>query len=126
MPVVDEWIEKAEADYRSAVALNRKRKEPVHDVVCYHCQQCSEKYLKAYIADKGSNPPRIHDLEDLLSEYASYDATLLRYRNQAIILDPYGILIRYPGMTATILDAAQAVKALRILRRALRKRLGLL
>ncbi|RMD60746.1 HEPN domain-containing protein [Candidatus Parcubacteria bacterium] len=38
-----EWIDKAEADYKSAVALQRRRKEPLPDIVCYHCQQCVEK-----------------------------------------------------------------------------------
>lgn len=38
MTVLDEWIEKAEADYKGAGALNRRRKEPLPDIVCFHCQ----------------------------------------------------------------------------------------
>jgi hypothetical protein len=30
--LLDEWIEKAEADYKSAVALQRRRKEPLPDI----------------------------------------------------------------------------------------------
>ena len=58
MSLLDEWVDKAEADYKSAVALHRRRKEPLPDVVCYHCQQCVEKYLKAYLIAQGSTPPR--------------------------------------------------------------------
>jgi HEPN domain-containing protein len=49
-----EWVEKAEGDYKSAVALQRRRTEPLLDTVCYHCQQCVEKYLKAYLMAQGS------------------------------------------------------------------------
>jgi HEPN domain-containing protein len=48
--LLNEWIAKAEADDKSALALQRRRKEPLPDIVCYHCQQCVEKYLKAYLS----------------------------------------------------------------------------
>lgn len=57
--LIDDWVQKAEADYQGAVALNRRRKVPLPDLVCYHCQQCGEKYLKAFLVSKGFNPPRI-------------------------------------------------------------------
>jgi len=63
MTLVDEWVEKAEADYQAAVALNRRLKTPLPDAVCYHCQQCAEKYLKAYLIARGIVPSRTHDLE---------------------------------------------------------------
>jgi len=44
-----EWVEKAEADYRTAEREARVRKAPSHDVVCFHAQQCAEKYLKAFL-----------------------------------------------------------------------------
>jgi hypothetical protein len=93
----DEWIEKAEADYKSAVALQRRRKEP----------------------------PRIHDLEDLLNLCALYDATLSTRLPLVHVLNPYGVLIRYPGMTATVVEAQEAVHAMRRLRTILRRTLEL-
>jgi hypothetical protein len=50
-PLVDEWVEKAEADYLAALALNRRRSRPLPDVVCY---QSTEKYFKAYLLHNGS------------------------------------------------------------------------
>jgi HEPN domain-containing protein len=123
--LLDEWIEKAEADYKSAVALQRRRKEPLPDIICYHCQQCVEKYLKAYLIAQGSTPPRIHDLEDLLNLCALYDATLTARLPLVHVLNPYGVLIRYPGMTATVAEAQAAVHAMRRLRTILRRTLGL-
>jgi HEPN domain-containing protein len=106
------------------VALQRRRKEPLPDIVCYHCQQCVEKYLKAYLIAQGSTPPRIHDLEDLLNLCALYDATLTARLPLVHVLNPYGVLIRYPGMTATVAEAQEAIHAMRRLRTILRRTLG--
>ena len=81
---------KAEADYRSATALNRRRKEPVPDVVCYHCHQGAEKYLKAYLLEQGMTPPRIHDLEDLLNLCALHEAALATHLPLVQALNPFG------------------------------------
>ena len=116
---------KAEADYRSASALNRRRKEPVPDIVCYHCHQCAEKYLKAFLIEQGITPPRIHDLEDLLNLCALHDAALIAQISLAQALNPFGVQIRYPGMSATIAEAKDAVKTIRRLRTAMRQALGL-
>ncbi|MBI4848150.1 MAG: HEPN domain-containing protein [Nitrospirae bacterium] len=29
--------------------------------MCFHCQQCIEKYLKAFLIYNESEPPRTHD-----------------------------------------------------------------
>lgn len=47
--IVAEWIAKVEEDYRTAERELRVRKAPSHDVVCFHAQQCAEKYLKALL-----------------------------------------------------------------------------
>jgi hypothetical protein len=39
--------------------------------------------------------------------------------------NPHGVLIRYPGMTATVAEAQAAVHAMRLLRTILRRTLGL-
>ena len=61
-----EWVEKAESDYRAAEREMRVRKEPSYDVVCFHAQQCAEKYLKAALLEHQLPFRRIHDLEVLL------------------------------------------------------------
>ena len=56
---VSEWIEKAEEDYHVAISLRRLRRHPAHNAVCFHAQQCVEKYLNG---DRGhtisANPRR--------------------------------------------------------------------
>ena len=42
------WVAKAEQDFQAATFLAGKRKKPVPEIVCFHCQQAAEKYLKGY------------------------------------------------------------------------------
>ena len=45
----------------------RVRERPViFDSVCFHAQQCAEKYLKARLQDLGIIVPKTHDLTQLL------------------------------------------------------------
>ena len=58
-----EWIDKAEADYAAAVLLRCSRKKHSRDIVCFHLQQCVEKYLKARLEEAGITFPFTHDLK---------------------------------------------------------------
>jgi HEPN domain-containing protein len=65
-PLVQEWIDKAEGDFATAGRDLRARKAPNYDSVCFHSQQCVEKYLKAYLQDAGIAFAKTHDLVVLL------------------------------------------------------------
>ena len=41
-------------------------KPPLNDLICFHCQQSAEKYLKAFVQEFGLVVPATHILEDLL------------------------------------------------------------
>src|ERR1700691_65874 len=62
-----EWVLKAEEDFLAAAALNRLRKKPLWNIVCFHVQQAVEKYLKARLEEAGLSVPRTHDLLHLLN-----------------------------------------------------------
>jgi HEPN domain-containing protein len=117
----DDWIAKVEDDYRGALDLNRRRKEPLPGIVCYLCQQSAEKYLKALLASRGVDPPRIHSLDDLLSACCAYDTSLDACRSSAITLTQYAVNVRYPGSTVAVEDAWEAMTALRAIRRIIRR-----
>ena len=61
-----EWVDKAEADFAAALLLRKSRKKHSRDIVCFHLQQCVEKYLKARLEEASISFPKIHDLEKLL------------------------------------------------------------
>jgi len=46
-PISREWIGKAEGDFVMMEREGRARKQRNHDGICFHAQQCAEKYLKA-------------------------------------------------------------------------------
>lgn len=51
-PTTAEWATKAEGDFATAGRELRARKTPNYDAVCFHGQQCAEKYLKAVLQEK--------------------------------------------------------------------------
>ncbi len=63
--VVREWIEKADNDLKTAAHTIKLGADCPTDTVCFHAQQCVEKYLKALLVLRRCDFPRTHDLERL-------------------------------------------------------------
>lgn len=120
-----EWVEKAEEDWNAARQLNRVRKDPSYDAVCFHCQQSVEKYLKARLHEAGVNFPKTHDLIKLLGLVVKVEPQWVALHPHIAVLNPYAVGYRYPGLTATKADAKAALKDCRAVRRVIRTALGL-
>ena len=45
-PITQEWVDKAEGDFATAQRESQAKKNLNYDAVCFHSQQCAEKYLK--------------------------------------------------------------------------------
>ena len=119
-----EWVAKAETDYKAATALARHRKDPLPEAVCFHCQQSAEKYLKAFLISHGRPFPKTHDLIALKKLCAEKDGDFERIHDLLESLGGYDVAIRYPGETATVEDARDALAAVKGMRRFVRGRLG--
>src|SRR5262245_22040403 len=104
-----EWVKKAEQDYVLAKHASRS-KIPLHDGVCFHCQQCAEKYLKALLEELGLPLPKSHDLEPLLAALLAHHPTLRSLRRGLLFLSAFAVDTRYPGNSAS---KRQAIAALR-------------
>jgi HEPN domain-containing protein len=102
-----EWIKKAEQDYVLAKQGSRS-KIPVHDGVCFHCQQCAEKYLKGLMEELGLPVPKTHDLDLPLTSLVPHHPTLRSLRRGLLFLSDFAVNTR--GNNAT---KRQAVAALR-------------
>ncbi len=50
-PETLDWINKAEADWRTMLRESEVSVDPSLDTVCFHSQQCIEKYLKARLVE---------------------------------------------------------------------------
>ncbi len=121
--LADEWVLKAEGDYRSAEALLYQIEIPEIDAACFHCQQCAEKYVKAFLTEHKVDFPRDHDLIRLLVLCLAIDESFEIIRDHLRRLTNYGVIIRYPGLTVSLELAHEAFENATYIRKFVRKKL---
>jgi len=119
-----EWVRKAEADYLAARRLRRGR-DPLHDVVCFHCQQCAEKYLKALLEELSLTIPKTHNLVSLLPLLTPHHPSLRSLRRGLDYLTRYAVDTRYPGDSASKRQAVAAWRWAEMARTVARNLLGI-
>jgi HEPN domain-containing protein len=93
--IAKEWFKIAEADLSSAEFLQNMQSISI-EIVCYHCQQSAEKYLKGFLALKGEEIKRTHDLVLLNKECRKHDEDFEMIEEDCLMLTDYGVNIRYP------------------------------
>jgi HEPN domain-containing protein len=114
---LSEWIRKAEEDYTVATTLARKRKQLTPNAICFHCQQCAEKYLKAFLVQNAIVFRKIHDLRELYRLCLAINPGFELIADLLDQLNPYSIEFRYPGEEATQEEAKLALRAMKVVRR---------
>jgi HEPN domain-containing protein len=119
-----EWIRKAEEDYDAALALARQRKKSTPNAVSFHCQQCAEKYLKAFLVQQGVAFPKTHDLLELHKLCLAVKPALELVGDLLDSLNPYAVEYRYPGDEVNADEAKAAIRAVKEVRRFMRSQLG--
>jgi HEPN domain-containing protein len=100
-------------------------KPPLHDLLCFHCQQAAEKYLKALLQEKGGFVPHVHDLEDLLNLLLPSEPALRKLTRGLVFLTQFAVDYRYPGENATSRQAKSALRWVERARSEIRNCLGL-
>ena len=70
---VSEWIKIADDDFDSEEILNQAARKH-YEIICYHCAQAAEKYLKGYLEYKDIIPEKTHNLAYLNSICIENDA----------------------------------------------------
>lgn len=123
--VTREWLEKAEADFRSAQRELRARKSPNYDLACFCAQQCAEKTLKARLLVANVRFPKTHDLTSLLKLLLPLDPEWELMREQFACLTDYAVRFRYPGSCASREQAREAVKIAKRIRARVQEILGI-
>jgi HEPN domain-containing protein len=119
--VLQQWIEKAENDLRNATHTLTLEEDCPLDTVCFHAQQCAEKYLKALLLSAGLDLPRTHDLRALM-ELLPEDFALGVELWRVLPLNRYAVEARYPGEwdPITRAEAEEAVAIAQEVREAVR------
>lgn len=120
-----DWVERAEADFDAASLLHRSRKKYSRDIVCFHLQQCVEKYFKARLIEENAPFPKTHDLEQLLVLLGPIEPLWVVLRAGLIALTTHAVESRYPGRSVTSAELRDMVAVASKARLLARTALGL-
>lgn len=123
LAVARDWVRKAENDLANAAHTLKLGADGPTDTVCFHAQQCVEKYLKTLLLLEGIDFPKTHDLEKLVSLLPARAPTSLTDEAQAKLTE-YAVAARYPGWgEIPLAEAKRAVAIARRVRREVRRAL---
>ncbi|HKB39851.1 MAG TPA: HEPN domain-containing protein [Gemmataceae bacterium] len=124
LKVVREWIVKADQDLAAAAHILKLGKAAPVDIICFHAQQCVEKYLKAILVYRSLPFPKSHNIRVLMG--------LVPRRSRPTLADvlqdrltEYASAARYPesGLDISLTAARKAVTLARRVRREVRRKL---
>lgn len=89
------WTQKADDDLEAGRLLMRSDR-PITWVVCFHMQQCVEKYLKAFLIFHGREHPRTHNVPALVNLCAQIDDSFRELKEWGVReLTKYATALRY-------------------------------
>lgn len=124
--VIREWLAKAENDLKTAAHTLTLGMECPTDTVCFHAQQCVEKYIKALLVYRATAFPKTHEIAVLRALLPPKLRPKLDSKTQDR-LTRYATVLRYPGAgpDLPLKEARQAVSIARRVRKEVRKHLPL-
>ena len=120
-----EWVEKAEGDWHTAGRELRATEFPNYDAVCFHAQQCAEKYFKALLTEQDIRFPKMHHLPTLLDLLVPVCPEAEMSRPDLASLTPFAVDLRYPGGKVNLQTAEAAWHTCGRIRSFARRQLGL-
>lgn len=94
--ITNEWIKIAQKDWNRA---KRMFEDEDLDGAGFFLQQSLEKYLKAFLLQRGWKLKKMHNLDTLLDDAVKYDANLETFRNLCERVSGYYFLERYPSLS---------------------------
>lgn len=118
------WVRKAEVDFSAVRILMATGKDCPAEAVCFHAQQCVEKYLKAILCFLGRDFPFNHDIGELSALLPPSVSIPITIQEQDQ-LTAYAVDSRYPDPEKEIgfTEAAGAARWMESTRSALRNSL---
>jgi HEPN domain-containing protein len=123
--ITQEWVNKAEGDYATAERELQAKNNYNYDAVCFHAQQCVEKYLKAKLQEANIFFGKTHDLTALLDLILPIEPTWSHLRAELQTLNAFAVSYRYPGDFADKGEAREAMEKCRNIRRIIRQSFSL-
>lgn len=121
LAVVNEWVKKADNNLKTSKQTLKLDEDSPTDTICFHAQQCVEKYIKALMVLKQIPFPKTHNLIELLNMLpAKYHSVLSKDDQQLMTI--YATVTRYPGdyEDISLSEAKAAVRVADKVRKAIR------
>jgi HEPN domain-containing protein/predicted nucleotidyltransferase len=110
-----EWFRRGDTDLD--FALGSVEDERFSAPVCFHAQQCVEKYLKGYLTYRETDVGRTHSLSSLLEPCIALERAFASWKQPLVPFERYAVEARYPGgYEPTRDDARSACEIARQLR----------
>jgi HEPN domain-containing protein len=94
--IAREWVMLALADFANADNIFRLELDPTYTTICFHAQQCVEKFIKAALVFHDIDFPKTHDITELI-ELLKPSLNLKRTIPNAGQLTQFAVTTRYPG-----------------------------
>ena len=118
-PLTLEKVRKAESGYVMMKLGFQALTPEFYDAICFHAQQCIEKYLKAWLQEANIRPPRTHELNVLLHLIVPTHPEWGAWQTDFADFQPHAVDVRYETF-ATAADAEHAVRVCTEVRAAIR------
>ena len=118
-PLTLERVRTAESDYVMMKLGLQALTPDLYDAICFHAQQCIEKYLKAWLQEANIRPPRTHELNVLLNPILPTHPEWRAWRTDFADFQPHAVDVRYETFM-TEADAEHAVRVCTEVRTAIR------
>lgn len=90
------WFQFAEMDFQTAIYLYDNMYPPPREIICFHCQQAVEKFLKGLLINFGEEIIKTHDLTLLVNILQKFVDLSDDEKKICAKLSLYAVETRYP------------------------------
>ena len=108
----NEWLVMAQKDLRCAKILFDHGAD--NEIVCFHCQQTLEKYLKGYLIAVTGELQEGHNLLKLCKKAMLYDIEFNVFLKDMAFVNAFYIETRYPAIDPLIVSKDDTEECFRI------------
>lgn len=91
---IQEWINKAQKDIKTVEIMQEY--DDMTEIICFHCQQAVEKYLKALLIKNDEEITKTHNIDYLLNKCMQYNEKFIDFLGTS--LSEYAVDTRYPDV----------------------------
>jgi HEPN domain-containing protein len=95
--LLTDWLRYAAGDLITAKHMFEDAYPKQTEISAWHSQQCAEKALKSFLVACDIDPPKIHNLDELVKRCRNIDDGFSEIQGDCQKLNPYGAATRYPN-----------------------------